>query len=200
MEEDTTSSAGIAPEKPDPIQVQVKELLKLHFELTEAAVRTGIDRNNAATLVAEHVSARCMQCHLILTGGDLAHLAGGDAEALEKNPKLARIAQGYCGRNGCDSYYYAVDFSFHVNLGWTRILEERSNPSDKPIPEEVYLTRSDRLKERLRSVDKRWWLGLILLSALLLLKSFEWREVVGKFRESPFTADTNSPSFQSPYR
>lgn len=195
-----SASPDGAPETPDPIQVQVKELPGLHGELTSAATRTGIGPEEAGAIVSGHLSAQCMQCKLTLAGDELAELATVEGTSIEGNSKLTRILQGYCGRNGCDSFYYSVTFAFHQNLDWPRILDERSNPSDKPIPDEVYLTRADRLKERLRSVDKRLWLALAIAAVLVILKSFEWREMVGQFRQDEFKADTNSPSFQTPYR
>ena len=62
------------------------------------------------------------------TGEPLARVAmAGEAVELP-NPKLGRLRQGYCARNGCDSFYYRVHLGDYVNLDWAKIREKADSP------------------------------------------------------------------------
>jgi len=42
-------------------------------------------------------------------------------------PKLQRLRLGYCAREGCESYFYAVHLEDHSDVDWEAVAEKASN-------------------------------------------------------------------------
>ena len=69
------------------------------------------------------LSGECLQCGIRITGEELIELSQ-PAKTAESNPKIARLRQGYCARNHCDSYYYRLMFAVHPDIDWPRLLAQ----------------------------------------------------------------------------
>ena len=54
----------------------------------------------------------------------MAHVALAEVKTEMAHSRLDRLRQGYCARNGCDSYYYRIHFDDRPDLDWTKILEK----------------------------------------------------------------------------
>lgn len=98
-------------------QVALRELPQLATSLREAIGRMpGPEKTRAAVEAA--LSAQCVQCAIPLTGADLLALPDS------ADPRLERIRQGYCARNGCDCHFYNVTRRAHPDLDWSKLLSE----------------------------------------------------------------------------
>jgi hypothetical protein len=64
----------------------------------------------------------CPQCQLRLFGEDVLALAASEAPRPEVSPKLHRLSQGFCGRQGCGALFYEFTFDPVPGLDWVRVL------------------------------------------------------------------------------
>jgi len=104
------------------VKLHVSALASLQPRLLTALNTAGLTSAELGDLFARHVSATCVKCDLGLTGDELSQLALAESAEHLADPKLARIRQGYCGREGCDSYFYTARFEDHFKVNWDRLL------------------------------------------------------------------------------
>ena len=74
----------------------------------------------AGDLIRTQVSGECVQCGLRVSGEELLAMLREQPSA--KAGKVVRLCQGYCGRRGCNSYYYRIDFSEEQSFDWPKVL------------------------------------------------------------------------------
>lgn len=98
-------------------QVALRELPQLAASLRQAIARMPAPEKTRAAVEAA-LSAHCVQCAIPLTGPDLLALPESP------DPRLERIRQGYCARNGCDCHFYNVTRAPHPDLDWAKLLSE----------------------------------------------------------------------------
>lgn len=98
-------------------QVPLRELPTLAESFREAIARMPTPEKTRAA-VEEALSAECVQCAIKLKGADVLALPDGD------DPRLERIRQGYCARNGCDCHFYKITRAAHPDLDWAKLLSE----------------------------------------------------------------------------
>src|SRR5438128_11353271 len=108
---------------PDVVQVRVDSLASLYSRLAAALTEAGLSGSQMNEIFSKHVRAECGQCGIQITGDDLGRIAVTDATTEPSDPKLDRLRQGYCARNGCDSHYYCIHFSAYPNVDWANIRE-----------------------------------------------------------------------------
>jgi hypothetical protein len=138
--------------------------------------------------------AECVQCKLRIDGDDLRTLAA-QPDADGARPKLTRLRQGYCARNGCDSYYYNVVLSDHPNVDWLKLIEFAESTLDEP---ELEIQNDDAPAPRTlmdRVTHHRWMirlgLGLTTLCLLFVLRQFYTGGTIPFIREPEhFQVDT----------
>ena len=65
----------------------------------------------------EAIEGECVQCGIQVSGAELVAAAGADPGD-PCPPKVKRLSQGYCARNGCDSRYYRLSFGEVSGLDW----------------------------------------------------------------------------------
>ena len=70
-----------------------------------AAWRSSAGGANTSGSVSQYLRARCIQCGISLTEGELEDLITLPSCPTRPDPRLNRIQQGYCARRTCDSYY-----------------------------------------------------------------------------------------------
>jgi len=108
----------------DILQVRVEALASLCSSLAAALSEAGFTGSQLNEIFSNHVRGECVQCGIQISGDDMGRIAmAGEAVELP-NPKLGRLRQGYCARNGCDSFYYRVHLGDYVNLDWAKIREK----------------------------------------------------------------------------
>jgi hypothetical protein len=81
--------------------------------------RPGVE---ALNVLRAGVHAHCPQCQFRLFGEDVLALAASQAPAPETSPKLHRLAQGYCARQGCESRFYEFTFDPVPGVDWETLL------------------------------------------------------------------------------
>jgi hypothetical protein len=118
-------------------QVQIDQLVDYCRTLFQTLGITQLTGAPIEEVVRQCMRASCVQCGLQLGGDDLLRLCWAPNEPSAENSaaSLARLAQGYCGRNGCDSFYYDVRFAEHPDLNWARLLDEANQQVTGPAPE-----------------------------------------------------------------
>jgi len=119
------------------------------------------------------VSGECVQCGIRITGEELIELSQ-PAETAESNPKIARLRQGYCARNHCDSYYYRLTFRTHPDLDWTSLLSRADSVDEaqpQPTPVEDATKKATPGTERRRIIG-RVALALAVMALLLLVRQW----------------------------
>jgi hypothetical protein len=156
---------------PKELHTPVAGLIALHQKLVAGLAATGASAADLNELFARDVTGTCVKCGMQISGTELATAALAASPEVLTEPKLARLRQGYCGRNGCDSNYYTVRLAAHPKLDWERLLtgpvEAAPEPESEPKPatEEELAAASEALAARRR----RWVRVAIGIGALLVL-------------------------------
>lgn len=98
------------------LQVRLDALSASYSKLVQGLGASGLSGTVIQDVISNHLQATCTACGISVTGTELSVLAlAGRAESLA-DPRLARLAQGYCCRRGCDSYYYNLELKPHPSL------------------------------------------------------------------------------------
>src|SRR6185503_18627296 len=100
-------------------KLRIEDLIRFcRFVRTNLSERQ-INEADAASVLSHCLSAECSGCQLVITGNELNALATGHGVASQK---LQRLQQGYCGRQGCNSYFYELKLQDHpsLDLDWPK--------------------------------------------------------------------------------
>src|SRR6266567_3748319 len=108
----------------DTVQVQVERIGPLYTGLAAALSEAGFSGSQLNEILSRHIRGECVQCGIRITGDDMVHVALPEVKTEIPDSRLDRLRQGYCARNGCDSYYYRINFDDHPDLDWTKIREK----------------------------------------------------------------------------
>ena len=139
------------------------------------------------------LSGECVQCGIRITGEELIDLSQPTTTA-ESDPKIARLRQGYCARNHCDSYYYRLTFRTHPDLDWTRLLDSQTPPT--AVEEETIKTTPGVGR---RGLLGRLFVALAVASLLLLIRQWYLGGTIPLIREPEnFQVDHLPPGRQTP--
>ncbi len=106
------------------LQVPVERLGSVYSSLAAALSEAGLSGNQMNDIFSKHVRGECVQCGIQITGDEIGYIAVTDATPEASNPKQARLRQGYCARNGCESRYYNIHFTDYPNVDWAKIREK----------------------------------------------------------------------------
>jgi hypothetical protein len=159
-------------------RLHISALAALQPRVVSALSTLGLTSAELGELFYRHLSATCVQCELGLTGEELSQLALAESAEQLGEPKLARLRQGYCGRDGCDSYYYNVRFEDHPRVNWEILIPALKTA---PPPPAAPTPAPDRAEADAVAVGWRAWvasgnrrivLGLALLLILLVVRHF----------------------------
>lgn len=160
-----------------------------------AAVRSVAGSADVLAILRAGVHAECPQCHLRLFGEDVLALAGSEAPQAEVSPKLHRLAQGFCGRQGCEALFYEFTFEPAPPLDWSVVLAQvdgavTPEASDAGAAEAVLADQKAIAQKRAR---RRVLLGLAVVLLLLLARHLMTGGTIPFLREPRhFTADPAS--------
>src|ERR1043166_5212580 len=106
--------------------------------LARALKLPAISKEEMSRALEQKVHGECMQCGIRLTGTELLALQGpAPADEGQKSPKVARLRQGYCGRNKCESYYYNFVFEETPGINWRQLLAQGETVAQENSSEEV---------------------------------------------------------------
>jgi hypothetical protein len=115
----------------EPYQLRVDQLPAFHADLVRVLGEGGVDAAVLEEVLARHVVATCAECAIQVSGAELGLLAAS-GESSPADPRLARLRQGYCGRDGCESYYYRIQFVDHPKIDWTATVATLTNRAAAP--------------------------------------------------------------------
>ena len=108
----------------DIVQVHVERIGPLYTGLAAALTEAGFSGSQLNEIVSKHIRGECVQCGIRITGDDMARVALAGDKTEMPDSRLDRLRQGYCARNGCNSYYYRFHFDDYLDLDWTKIREK----------------------------------------------------------------------------
>lgn len=95
-------------------------------------VSRGVPRLAALNVIAQHVSASCLQCGITVRGEELLPLIMEEESSSDQNLKGQRLLSGYCARKGCEAHYYEVRSRPCENPDWTGVWTEPDKTDEKP--------------------------------------------------------------------
>ena len=182
-------------------QEQLHGLPHFCVNLAEALKRIVPDDARRTTLVRTSLSGECVLCGLSVNGEELLEVGASERAAEPANPKIARLRQGYCARNGCDSRFYRLTFYQHPELDWSQaftqsetVQEEQREEAKAEVAEARALKRAQRWK-----LAGRVGLGLVLLCVLYMIRQWYTGGTIPilrepeKFRTDPASLQPRPP-------
>lgn len=119
------------------------------------------------------ISAQCAACSIHVSGEEL-RASGRPASDSDAPAKITRLRQGYCARQGCESFFYELTFSHCPGVDWTKLLEhtesilaehERERDSEIRIREALWRVERIRLAGRVAAY---------LAAVALLFIAWQW--------------------------
>jgi hypothetical protein len=171
-------------------QVQIDDVGEFCNGVGRILQDTGLQPAQAGEILSGQLQAVCVQCGLSLSGVELFQLArAAEDNALPPaRPKLQRIKQGYCGRDGCNCLFYEVRFAPSSEIDWLGILErmEQQNPTLKQTPAGGADAQAQVAQAATKRKRKRFLVvGLVLLAALIIFRCFFWSGSFPGFHKEP---------------
>lgn len=134
----------------------------------------------------------CPQCQLRLFGEDVLALAASEAPHPEVSPKLHRLSQGFCGRQGCGALFYEFTFDPVPDLDWARVLGDADvalGVNATPVVAAEQTATATRAHAR-RRTTLRVVAGLGVVGLLLVVRHILTGGTIPWVREAEqFTAD-----------
>ena len=106
------------------VQFHIERIGALYTGLAAALSEAGFSGSQLNEIFSRHIRGECVQCGIRITGDDIARVALAEDKTEVPDLRLDRLRQGYCARNGCDSYYYHIHFDDYPDLDWTKIREK----------------------------------------------------------------------------
>jgi hypothetical protein len=181
-------------------QEHVQNLSRFSQRLAGALGQSAPGPDQLRPALCAAVSGECVQCGIRITGEELIELSQ-PAETAESNPKIARLRQGYCARNHCDSYYYRLTFRTHPDLDWTMLLSRADSLNEAqalPAAVEEDTNKTTPGVGRRRLVG-RIFVALAVVSLLLLVRQWYRGGRIPLIREPEnFQVDHLPPDRQIP--
>ncbi len=175
---------------------QVDLRLAVAFSQTlVATLRSAAGSADVLAVLRAGVRAECPQCHLRLFGEDVLALAGSEAPQADVSPKLHRLAQGFCGRQGCEARFYEFSFDPVPTVDWAAVLAQvegavTAESSESGAAEAELAGRKAASRKRVRL---RVGVGLAIALLLLLVRYLMTGGTIPFLREPRhFTADPAS--------
>lgn len=157
-----------------------------------AALQSTVGGAQLLPVLRAGVHAHCPQCQLRLFGEDVLALAGSEAPDPQVSAKLHRLAQGFCGRQGCEALFYEFQFDPVESVDWEKVLaqvEATGGPlaTDTAVAEQELAERKAAAKRRTRL---RVAVGVALVVLLLAVRHVMTGGTIPFVREAQrFTAD-----------
>jgi hypothetical protein len=179
-------------------QVSIDELGRYCGALHRALQETGLAPEPAAQILEQCLATGCTQCGLVLSGKEALSLAIPPCEPSEPppNPKMQRLAQGYCGRAACDSRFYEVRLTPYPEINWPDILEQKQTSGKTLTTASAQLGTGLISPQESPTQPKRKTLlivSLAILVALILIRLYFFGGSISGFAPEPkFQIDPSS--------
>jgi len=154
-------------------QEHIQNLGQFSRALAEAVERSALGPDTLRQALRAALSAECVQCAIRVTGEELLGLSD-PAIAPVANSRVARLRQGYCARNHCDSYYYRLMFAVHPDIDWPRLLaqiESTGGEGGGAAPGDATLKIATQNPARARRFS-RVAIGVAILAMLWILRQW----------------------------
>ncbi len=188
------------------LDLHLERLRAFQESLVAALGERGYGGARLAEVLDRHVVARCAQCGIGVTGGEIAAALAAENAHAAANPRHARLLQRYCARNGCPSYFYRLEFLPVPDLDWAACLARAGEIETGHVAGRSSETAAERA--RLVREQRRRWLrvgGLVaVLPALWALRRW-W--ITGslpglpekpKYRIDPRSTPAERPGSRTP--
>ena len=163
--------------------------------LLQALGQAGVGDAQLPGFLEATVTGECVQCGIRLTAEELLALSETSPADGAANPKVARLRQGYCARNGCASYAYLLTFKAHPAVDWPKILaavESSGQEQHAEVAAEAEAQQIARREARKKRVLKIV-AGIALLLLLLLIRQWITGGPIPILREpKKYTVDPTS--------
>ena len=104
-------------------ELNLRDLPAFHAALVAALAEAGFTGAQLHELFEARVRGECLQCGSPASGAELAHATAVGAADPGLHPRVARLAQGYCGRKDCPSHFYRLTFASAGDVAWEKLLE-----------------------------------------------------------------------------
>ena len=189
---------------PEPLirQEHLQTLPAFSVALATALQQGGPVEDKWRPALNQALSAECVLCGITVTGTDLLAVGAPAAESETDDPRIARLRQSYCARNGCHSYFYRLAFTPHPDIDWAKILPQTEiAKTGQPAEVQEERVARDAAWRALRwKLGRRVLAGLAVVAALWLLRQWYTGGTIPLVREPEhFTADPASIE-QRPFR
>ncbi len=171
--------------KPIVREEPLPDLPQFCLHLAQALKRIVPDDARRATVVRTSLSGECVLCGQGVTGEELLDVGADESAAEPASPKMARLRQGYCARNGCDSRFYRLTFQPHPDLDWAQAF----SPPAVVEPEQSEEEKAAEAEALARKRAQRWKLagrvgiGLFVLGMLYIARQYYTGGTVPFLRE-----------------
>lgn len=144
------------------------------LNLAQTLKRTVPDDDRRVALVRASLSGECVLCSQSVSGEELLEVGLSEGTAEPANPKIARLRQGYCARNGCDSRFYRLTFRRHPDLDWAQALSQPVTVEPEPTEEEMAAEEEARMRRRAqrRKLASRVGIALGVLCVFYVLRQW----------------------------
>ncbi len=130
---------------------------------------TGMDGERLHAAWRSHLDVACDACDTRLTEGELTTLLDLPEGAEPSEPRLQRLAQGYCPKPGCAARFYRITLAPAEGLDWKALLDQAEKP---PEPEASSVTAAKKHPSSLLANRK----VRIALAIVALLAAFLFRQ------------------------
>ncbi len=153
-------------------QIHLYELAGFLSALAGGMAKAGLPTGQLTEVFSRQARLSCVDCGINLTGEELMTLALSQPDARMDQPKLARLRQGYCARQGCSSHYYTLTLSRQPGLDWAALLTAMEAPPEAPAADAAAPIKAAQGWARLiRNTNFiRLSIGLAILVVLLVCK------------------------------
>jgi hypothetical protein len=150
----------------------------LAVALIEGLRRSGLPSERLRELTGNAIKGECARCRMTITGDDLlaVTLAGSDSAAA--SPRIARLRNGYCARDTCDSRFYDLRFESAPDIDWGSLLATADAAVSKPESaarsgdDDIAVHVAEARTRFRRSLWLRVALPVALLAAALLFRQW----------------------------
>ena len=186
--------SGTAPPNSQTVQreLHLPSLPQFVVGLETALLAKGHSPEKARDLLTQHASAECLACGIKVKGEELL-LLGPQSAAMDVSSKIARLRQGYCARQTCETYFYRVLLANLPDLDWAQLLAEAENSvAEQTAAPDVEQLAKKRLARKQLGIRLAVAAGILLV--LLLAKQLYQGGRIPLLREpEKFEVDRSPP-------
>jgi len=151
------------------VQVRIENLVRFHTSLARALGLSGIGGGQLNEIFSTRLHAECVLCGIKVSGEEIGLVAVTAEETQLPHPKLERLRLGYCAREGCESFFYAIYLDDWPGVDWKSATDQANNLiiADKNAAEQEKQRQASRQRNRRMT---RVALGVLAIGLLIVLR------------------------------